>query len=345
MKTTRISRRKFIGSTAIASGMASFAPFGIAYGPSLKEQTGNRSAGEVWIAGISQMWLRSETAERMVDEILNLLKDVESFQPDFVCLPEVFPFAMTQKKYRMNEMIEISEKVIDLFSGFSRRNKCYTVCPVYITNEGKNYNSAVFIDRQGGKIGLYNKIHPTIEEIDGGVYPGDIQQQPVQTEFGPVGAQICFDINWDDGWTMLQKQGTKIVFWPSAFAGGKMVNTKAWEHKYIVASSSNQNDSKLCDITGETIAQTGIWNKYLYCGRVNMEKAFIHLWPYVERFREIQNKYGRKVSISIYHEEQWAIIESKSPDISVKDILKEFEILTHEEHIDKGEAAQKKARG
>jgi len=183
MKTTRISRRKFIGSTAIASGMASFAPFGFAYGPSLKEQTGNRSAGEVWIAGISQMWLRSETAERMVDEILNLLKDVESFQPDFVCLPEVFPFAMTQKKYRMNEMIEISEKVIDLFSGFSRRNKCYTVCPVYITNEGKNYNSAVFIDRQGGKIGLYDKIHPTIEEIDGG---NEMKEHPLKIEFEAI---------------------------------------------------------------------------------------------------------------------------------------------------------------
>lgn len=290
------------------------------------------------------MSLRTETAEQMVDKVLNILKDVASYRPDFVCLPEIFPFAMIEKKYKMEEMLEISEKVITLFSEFSRLNKCYTVCPVYTSSEGKNYNSAVFLDRQGGKIGLYNKIHPTNDEMDDGVNPGALHQQAVQTDFGAVSAQICFDINWDDGWTMLQKQGTKIVFWPSAFDGGKMINTKAWEHKYIVATSTNQNNSKLCDISGETITQTGIWNQYLFCGCINMEKAFIHLWPYVNRFSEIQNKYGREVNITIYHEEQWAIIESNSPDVFVKDILKEFEILTHEEHIRKGELAQNKFR-
>jgi hypothetical protein len=169
-------------------------------------------------------------------------------------------------------------------------------------------------------------------------------QTVIPTEYGPVGSQICFDINWDDGWTMLQGQGARIVFWPSAFDGGRMVNTKAWMHKYVVATSTNQNNSRLCDISGETVAQTGLWNKHLFCAPVNLEKVFLHTWPYVRRFPDIQRKYGRKVRITHFHEEQWAILESLSPDVLVKDVLKEFELKTHEEHIRSGDVAQNKSR-
>lgn len=61
-------------------------------------------------------------------------------------------------------------------------------------------------------------------------------------------------------------------------------------------------------------------------------------------FPEIEKKYGRKVKLTIYHEEQWGIIESLSSDVSVKDILKEFDIRTMIDHIHSGEIAQNKAR-
>lgn len=341
MKTHRTLRRDFLRTSAITAGMTSFLPFGLeGKSPAEHEQ----SHREVWIAGFSQMWLRAETAESMVEKMLAILKDIAPLQPDFVCLPEVFPFEMIQKKYQIADMVALSEKITEQFSGFSRENNCYTICPVYTARNGSNYNSAVFLDRQGKEIGVYDKIHPTWGEIDNGVAPGALFQPVVPTEYGPVGAQICFDINWDDGWTMLQNQGAKIVFWPSAFDGGKMVNTRAWQHKYVMATSTNQNSAKLCDISGDTIAQTGIWNKYFFCAPVNLEKIFIHLYPYVNRFQEIQNKYGRKIHITIFHDEQWAIIESLSADVFVKDILQEYEILTYEEHIKKGDAAQLHAR-
>ena len=109
-----------------------------------------------------------------------------------------------------------------------------------------------------------------------------------QTDFGKIGLQICFDIEWDQSWAHLRKMGAEIVFWPSAFAGGQMVNSKAWRHKYVVASSTRKNTSKICDITGETIAQTGIWDKNLYCAPVNLEKVFLHTWPYVQQFDAVR---------------------------------------------------------
>ena len=37
---------------------------------------------------------------------------------------------------------------------------------------------------------------------------------------------------------------------------------------------------------------------------VNLEKAFLHTWPYVHRFDEIQAKYGRKIRIRNFAEEE-----------------------------------------
>ena len=108
MKTHPISRRNFLRNTAISTGMASLAPFGItgsSFGRNLTEDNFSR---EVWIAGVSQMWLTAGTAELMTDKILNILKEVVPYHPDFVCLPEVFPFEMIEKKYTMAEKLEIS---------------------------------------------------------------------------------------------------------------------------------------------------------------------------------------------------------------------------------------------
>jgi len=123
-----------------------------------------------------------------------------------------------------------------------------------------------------------------------------------------------------------------------------MINTKAWQHKYVVVSSTNKHTSKICDINGEEIAKTGIWNANLCCASVNLEKAFLHLWPYVNRFPEIISKYGRDVRITMFHEEEWAIIESLSPNVRVCDILKEYELKTHEELTKSSETIQNKAR-
>ena len=75
-----------------------------------------------------------------------------------------------------------------------------------------------------------------------------------------------------------------------------------------------------------------------------MEKAFLHTWPFVNRFDEIRKKYGRKVRITTFHEEEWSIIESLSPEIMVTDILKEFDLKTYNQLTHEAELAQEKAR-
>jgi predicted amidohydrolase len=343
MKNDHISRRKFLRNTAVTTGIASVSPLGVMTAASSGYPAEN-PGHEIWIAGVCQLGLEAVSSELMIEEIYGLLGEVIVYKPDFVCLPEAFPFQNVRQTLTMQQKVAVSEKALEKLTGFSKQNNCYSICPVYTSEEGAVYNSAVVFDRKGNRIGKYNKIHPTEGEIKDGISPGALFQPVIQTDAGPIGVQICFDINWIDGWNMLEKQGARIIFWPSAYGGGKTVNTKAWQNRCIVASSTHKGTSKLCDITGETVTQTGQWNRNLFCGPVNMEKVFLATWPYVNRFKEIQNKYGRKIRITTFHEEEWSIIESLSPDVLVKDILKEFELKTYEEHIVSAEQIQNRTR-
>ena len=122
-----------------------------------------------------------------------------------------------------------------------------------------------------------------------------------------------------------------------------MVNTKAWENHYCVVSSTRKGVSKICDVTGEELACTGHFANSA-CAVINLEKAFLHTWPFCRRFDEIQARYGRKVRITTFHEEEWSIIESRSVDVRVADILKEFKLETHRQHINAADRAQQKYR-
>ena len=134
-------------------------------------------------------------------------------------------------------------------------------------------------------------MHPTVGEIEGQIMPGSAKPPVFKTDIGVLGAQICFDIEWYDGWRRLREAGAELVFWPSAFAGGMMVNTHAWQNKYCVVSSTRKGTTKICDIDGRTIACTGQYDKWV-CAPVNLEKALLHSWPFCRRFGEIRAKYG-----------------------------------------------------
>ena len=346
MKSNSLSRRNFLGTSAVTAGLVTFGIAGAAGKANAQTNNPGKLPREVWIATISQMELRAENAEQMTDLVLKLLDNSLVYNLDVVCFPEIFATnSVTKKPGTLAGKLEISAMVLKKFSAFAKQNKCYMICPVYTAENGKTYNSAVVLDRQGEQIGEYHKIHITEGEIRSGISPGSLNPPVFKTDFGTIGIQICFDMLWDDGWKALSKQGAEIIFWPSAYAGGLEVNTKAWQNKCVVVSSVRKNTARICDITGDTVAQTGVWDPNVICAPVNLEKAFLHSWPYSRRFNEIKAKYGRQIRITNHHEEEWSIIESLSPDILVKDILKEFNLKTHKQHTLDSEMAQNKMRG
>lgn len=345
------SRRRFLGSAAATSGLglaglASAQVAGPTSSPSSKLGVAeDRLPREVWIATITQDGLEARDHLEMSDKVLERLEPIRESKPDIVCLPEIFQYSNTSTG--RPPLREAAESPLgaagEPFAAFAKANNCYILYSTYTEAGGKFYNSAVLIDRQGEPQGCYHKLHPTIGELENGISPGPLDVPVFETDFGTIGAQICFDIEWDDGWQRLAEKGAEIVFWQSAFAGGSAVNAKAWRNQYVVVTSCRKDTSKICDISGEVVAATGRWNRVV-CAPVNLEKVFLHTWPFNRRFDEILAKYGRKVQITNFHEEEWSIIESRHSDVKVADILKEFELESYADFIARSEQQQLKFR-
>jgi len=338
------SRRNFIKKSAIVTGFAATGSAALALNSEMPSGGVEKLTREVWIASFSQSGLSEKSPADLEEKMLKLLGNLSIYKPDIVCLPEAYPFQIAGQKYSMAQQLEISAESLVKYAAFSKLNNCYTICPVYTAENGLSYNAAVIFDRSGAKLGEYRKIRLTKGEVESGLIPGPVIPPVFQTDFGKIGVQICFDSLWDDGWKSLRAQGAEIVFWASAYSGGQVLNAKALLHQYVVVSSTRPGPAKICDISGELIAQTGKWDKNLVCAPVNLEKAFLHTWPYCNRFPEIKLKYGRKVKITTYHDEEWTIIESLSPDVKVADIMAEFELRTYEQHKLDAEIAQENAR-
>jgi len=336
------SRRTFLTTSVLGLGAAARMP--VFSKPAPVAGTVPRLPREVWISTFCQQSMENDDPAGMIGQILSSMEGIAHQRPDIICLPELFPYAHYRGSVEVSEEALKSDSILQPFAEFAVRNRCYLICPVYTTHEGRLYNAAVVIDRNGEVMGEYWKIHPTEGEIEKGISPGPLDPPVFKTDFGVIGVQICFDINWQDGWEALRRKGAEIIFWPSAFGGGQRVITKAWQNKCCVVSSTSKGQTRICDIDGTEVAATGHWSRHWAIGPVNLEKAFLHTWPYWLRFDEVERKYGRSIRIKTHHEEEWSILESLSPDVRVQDILSEFQIKTHEEHIASAEKMQLRHR-
>lgn len=298
----------------------------------------------VWAATVSQESLSAESMEEWRDKIINIMEEIRPTRPDIVCLPETFLY--TGLSYPDKTSVAKADSypflTLERFKNYARSNSCYVITPTVIRENGRPYNAAVLIDRKGNAVWNYKKMHPTDTEMDAGVLPGPENQPVFDTDFGTIGVQICFDVQWNNGWEQYRDKDVDIMFWPSAFPGGRMVQAKAPQTNAYLITSVNKGSARICDKSGDELAKSEFWNRNWVCTALNMEKAILTIWPYVLKFPDIKKKYGRKVSFKNYEEEEWSLMESLSPDVRIKDVLKEFNVITYKEHIARATEYQKK---
>lgn len=332
-----MSRRGFMqnASLGLSAGiLAAAATQTLAATTPGKEKQSVRLPREVWVASICQDKLEADNYQDMIGRMLARMKDVVPMQPDIICLPEVFPVA--NLKEGRPPLSEVAEEplgpISQPFADFARRHHCNVICPIHTRHEGRFYNAAVVIDRQGRYVGEYRKINPTDGELRKGITPGPLDPPVFKLDFGTIGVQICFDVNWHENWTRLRRKGAEIVFWPSAFAGGQMLNGLAWINKFHIVSSTRIQPSKIVDALGDDIVSTGRFGRWLCCP-VNLDTAVIQGWENIRLLDKVRAKYGRKVNVKTKHAEAWAALEGRSADVSVPEILKEFGIKTSNEML------------
>ncbi|MBI1387529.1 MAG: twin-arginine translocation signal domain-containing protein [bacterium] len=296
-----------------------------------------------WIATVSLDRLEPSSRDDMVKQVIRRMNATLDCSPSLICLPEAFPFHNVPDAPPARQRAEQAVEILPSFQAFARDNACWLVCPMLTVENGRVYNSAVVINREGGVAGAYHKMHPTTDEMESGIHPGPADPPVFDTDFGRIGCQICFDINWRGGWDQISAKGAEIIVWPSAFPGGRMLSGLAWMTKTVIVSSTRPAPSRIVDVDGEELTDSGRFETWA-CAPVNLEKAFIHIWPYTRQLDALRAKYGQRARVKKYHLEDWAIVESLDETLPVADLLREFEIPLHREHIRMADDMQREMR-
>ncbi len=306
---------------------------------------------QVWVATVTLMSQFGapgdrigETVEERLDRVISRMEEADAYDPDIICLTEIFPHALLRDLPPVPERAEaVPGPIVERIAAFARSRSCYVVCPLLTRRGGKVCNSAVLIDRSGKVAGVYDKIHPTEGEVESGITPGSLDPPVFDTDFGRIGIQICFDANWDDGWRVLAEKGAEIVFWPSAFAGGKLLNALALRHSYNIVACSWIQPARIIDITGDEVAATGRLQAWV-ATPLNLDREVYH-WDFqAEKFNALQRKYGRAIGYRIEHPEGWFVLESLTPEVTLDRVEQEFGLVTFREYMERATGVQDRAR-
>jgi predicted amidohydrolase len=313
----------------------------------------NRLPREIWAAAISLKGLwPEETIDKRIKAVLQRMESLYPFEPDIICLPETVNISWVNEKKTLAEIAEdedVPGPVTSVFTAVAKEHNCYIVCPLITKKDGQYFNSSILINRKGKIDGVSHKVHPTSGEIapdtyyqGGGVTPGALRPPVFKTDFGTVGMQICMDASYYDSWQSLKEDGAEVILFSSQASYKSKLSHFGWLNNYYIISSTGE-DARIIDIDGEVISEDGEFARWV-CAPINLEKELLHIWPHTLKFDKIRNKYGRDIRFNVSHPENFATIESLHPDIKVKDILREFDIPTYDEHIGEATVIQNRYR-
>lgn len=281
---------------------------------------------------------------RTRDKMADYLEQAALAKPDLVVFPETFNMGGIPFDQWADNAESIPGPLIERAAELAARHRMYLCIPLLERDGDKLYNTACFVDREGRVIGRYHKYQPTIGELEIGIVPGT-DAPAFDTDFGKVGAAICFDLKFVEVGRRLAENGARLVCFCSAFIGGDRLAHWARDFGFYLLSSCSAR-SYLVDMSGRTLGTTG-WEENqvrsgllppIYSAVINMDRMFFHLDFNQNRFQDMLRKYGAGVEIENHYPEAGFTLASLMEDVTVEDLVAEFELEPWMAYLDRARA-------
>jgi predicted amidohydrolase len=259
--------------------------------------------------------------------LLRVAKD----RPDYVCFPEVCACIGGGLAKGVESAPDLEPFVAEV-GKLAREVGAALVVPLLERHLGQVYNSVPVVDRSGKLVLVYRKNYPTTGEMNAGVTPG--WEVPVGDCDGVrVGAAVCFDVNFPQVAAELERQRARLVFWPSMFWGGRLLQHWALRYGFYLAVAFLP-ESAVIDMSGRYLARQGTETSQVRGSRlppwavaeVNADREVYHLDFNQDKFPALRAKYGPDVDIEVYQPEAFFLLTSRRPGLSVERIAEEFRL-------------------
>jgi hypothetical protein len=282
-----------------------------------------------------------------LDNICEALEAAGQWDPDFVCFPEVMLHRWTVSEKRSELAASVPGTATDRVGELAARLDTYVWLPLHEGTPDAEYNAVVLIDPDGEVRGTHRKLRPTTGEMDRGIKPGD-GVKTWETEFGRIGAIICFDLKYPEIGIELARQGTDMVFFSSHLHGRMRLQFWASEYGYHVVKS-HPTVAEFVTPAGDIVAR----NEELWAGQEPLDEldaggearyAYTDLNPDWEVFGRTPTNRQAVEAIQatehdvIYHDsghDEVFALESRSVDVTVADLGDEYGMETYRDWLDR----------
>jgi Carbon-nitrogen hydrolase len=316
--------------------------------PTVPQSKKYRKKGLVKIATIGPGGLTvnaNAKPQQVVDQVIRhwqrKFDQVLPDRPDLIVVPEACDSPRGLSRESKKEYYNIRKNQIqDFFGRVARENNCYMVYPSAKREmpDGTYRNSSILLDRKGKVVGIYNKNHPTIGEMDGRTLCG--RDAPVfECDFGRVAFAICFDLNFDELRLKYVKSKPDLIIFSSMYHGGLMQAYWAYSCQchFVGAIAGRATPSEIRNPLGQVIASSTNYCDFAVA-EVNLDCRLVHLqnmsaqsnWG---RLKTMKKKYGPKIKITDPGLLGPVLVASEHETINVDEMIEEFDISLWDEDM------------
>lgn len=332
--TGSLNRRQVLGGMGAAAGAMALARETLAAAPAAGKKCVIRVAAASYAPpfhdhrrdGVNLRALRDMTAK------------VAKERPDFICYPEACTCVTGGIKKGVEIAPDLGPYVAEV-GKIAREFNAAIVAPFLERSQGRVYNSVPIVDRQGKLVLVYRKNYPTTGELEMGISPG--HEIPVAECDGVrVGAAVCFDANFDHVAAELERQRARLVFWPSMYWGGQLLQHWALRYGFAVVVAYGA-ESAIIDMNGHYLAKQGQETLRVRTGHlppwavadIHINRELFHLDFNYEKFPAIRAKYGPDVQIDVHEPEGYFLLSSPRPDLPIEAVAAEFGLETNRDYL------------
>jgi predicted amidohydrolase len=252
--------------------------------------------------------------------------------------------------------VPLDDTILEALGAKAREHNTYIVFGGVFRDgpaDGDCSNAAAVIDRSGRLAGRYVKVHPVLDAVkpdgkivlEGGVKPGS-EYNIVDLDFGRVGLQICYDVEYPEGWRRLAERGAELVLYPTQSPQLTRPGMYAACHEYWVVSATFRNNASLFEPgTGLVAAQIKEPQRTLVH---EIDLSYVIL-PWSSRLRNGQafrEAFGDSVGFRYSESEDRGIFWSNDPRRSIGEMARSLGLLeTPKERESRARDAQDRLRG
>lgn len=222
--------------------------------------------------------------------------------------------------------VEHGGPVSEAFGAAARRHGCYIVVASYFREPGggrRCSNSAVLVDRKGVVAGTYRKVHLVVaadgKTMEGGSMPGSIH--PVfDCDFGKLGIQICYDMEFDAGWRELAVKGAELIAWPTQSPQTSQPAARAAAQRCYIVSSTWRNNASVFEPTGKIAAQVKPPDQVLV-HELDLSYAILPWSSKLKNGKALEQMFGARIGYRYYEDEDLGLFWSNDPKMPVRQMM------------------------